>query len=99
MTVNRERAISLGIVESAGGTFNGKEYSPYVCLRYALVGEDQRKAYIKIDDNEIKAQAYMYAGQWGDYFRISGTMDTKGRITINNITGDTDEPDPDGFIG
>lgn len=94
MTVYRERAISLGIVESAGGTFNGKQYPPYVCLRYALVGEDQRKAYI---DNEIKTQAYKYAANWGDYFRISGTMDTRGRIVINNISEDTE--DPDGFIG
>lgn len=82
------QAMSLGVVEKAGGvTKDGEQYEGYTVLNYVVVGEDaSRKFYVPKDDKELMRRIFMLASDWGNQFAFEGEVDARGKLVLFNVT-------------
>ena len=84
MFIRDVRAMSLGVTEKeAGETANGEKYNGYTCLNYVVSGEKtSRKFYA---DSPTLKSSVRKLDEWGKFFSLSGSIDDKGRVTIEVI--------------
>ena len=84
MFIRDVRAMSLGVTEKeAGENASGEKYNSYTCLNYVVSGEKtSRKFYA--DSPNLKSSVRKL-DEWGKFFSLSGSIDDKGRVTIDEI--------------